>query len=261
MYSLKAGIREIEIENKSTKMNESTYPYSLYRNNSSSSNSTTASSSPINNNSQSLSPANRIINNTNMQRIIKQTNKNSRPQSMIIFPDTYVKTPILPTLQQQQQQQPSLPTPSITTTPISPPQIESKQSQYAQQLSSLEQTSTAEELKKRRNQLTLDYNYFLKRTGNDKLKESLGELAFDFTDEMFPDISRDVLSSLPSRVDTMPNDMDSMEALISELNNTNKNILIMDEIYINAMITMYLNDYIKKDTRDTTFIFRHFLLW
>ncbi len=129
LYLLKAGIREIEIENKSTKMNESTYPYSLYRNNSSSSNSTTASSSPINNNSQSLSPANRIINNTNMQRIIKQTNKNSRPQSMIIFPDTYVKTPILPTLQQQQQQQPSLPTPSITTTPISPPQIESKQSQ------------------------------------------------------------------------------------------------------------------------------------
>lgn len=133
-----------------------------------------------------------------------------------------------------------------------------EQSQYAQQLSSLEQTSSADELKKRRNQLTLDYNYFLKKTGNDKLKESLGELAFDFTDEMFPDISRDVLSNLPSRVDTMPNDMDSMEALISELNNTSKNILIMDEIYINSMITMQLNDYFKKDTRDTTFIFRPF---
>ena len=67
-----------------------------------------------------LSPANRKINNINrnMQRIIKQTDKNSRSHSMIIFPDTYNKTSI------------SI---SILKPTISPPtttkQIESKQSQ------------------------------------------------------------------------------------------------------------------------------------
>ncbi len=32
----------------------------------------------------------------------------------------------------------------------------------------------------------------------------------------------------------------------------------MDEIYINAMLTMFLNDYNGKHVRDTTFLFKPF---
>ncbi len=128
--------------------------------------------------------------------------------------------------------------------------------QYSQP--AIEQILSSDELKNRRNQISLDYNYFLKKIGNDNLKKALGELADDISMAYYDNIEQDVISNLPARVDTMPSDMDSMEALINELNNTNKSILIMDEIYINAMLTMYLNEYNNKETRDTTFLFRPF---
>jgi len=128
----------------------------------------------------------------------------------------------------------------------------------AQTLSAFEQLSSADELKKRRNQITVDYNYFLKRIGNDELKKAIVDLAVDLTFDSYDYLQATVETGLPARVDNMPNDMEAMEALITGLNNTNKSILIMDEIYINAMLAMFLNDYNKKDTRDVTFLFKPF---
>jgi len=102
------------------------------------------------------------------------------------------------------------------------------------QVSTLEQSANSDELKKRRNQITVDYNYFLKRLGNDTLKDALGDLANDMTLDLYNYIKADVVDNLPVRVDTMPLDMSSMEALITGLNSSNKGIFIMDEIYINA---------------------------
>jgi len=56
----------------------------------------------------------------------------------------------------------------------------------------------------------------------------------------------------------MPVDMEAMEALITTLNSTNKSIFIMDQIYINAMLTMYLNEYNRKNIRNTTFLLTPF---
>jgi hypothetical protein len=50
--------------------------------------------------------------------------------------------------------------------------------------------------------------------------------------------------------------MDAMQALIAGLNSTSKKALILDEIYINAMLTMFLNDYNRKNIRQTTFLLR-----
>ncbi len=62
----------------------------------------------------------------------------------------------------------------------------------------------------------------------------------------------------PSNIETIPNDTDAMQALITGLNSTSKKALIIDEIYVNAMLTMFLNDYNRKIMRPTYFLLRPF---
>ncbi|MFO0002851.1 MAG: hypothetical protein ACK559_17130, partial [bacterium] len=72
-------------------------------------------------------------------------------------------------------------------------------------VSSFEKNSTVEELKNRRNKISLDYNYFLKKIGDLELKKAVADLAVDLTDEKYYFINDDVFSNLPARIDTMVN--------------------------------------------------------
>jgi hypothetical protein len=115
---------------------------------------------------------------------------------------------------------------------------------------------TTDELKNRRQQISIDFISLLKKIGNESLKNTLGQIANNVTSDKYvaDGIVNKVMTDLPSSVISLPNDPDSMQALISGLNNTSKKALIIDEIYINAMLTMYLNDYNRKNERNTSFL-------
>ena len=115
---------------------------------------------------------------------------------------------------------------------------------------------TTDELKNRRQQISSDFISLLKKIGNETLKNILGQIANNVTSDKYvaDGIVNKVMTDLPSSVISLPNDPDSMQALISGLNNTSKKALIIDEIYINAMLTMYLNDYNRKNDRNTSFL-------
>jgi len=115
-----------------------------------------------------------------------------------------------------------------------------------------------DELKDKRNQITVDFNSLLRKIGNLMLKENLGQLGEMLVGPGFAAVSDNIISSLPDRVDFMNTDMDAMSALVTGLNNTNKAVLIIDQIYISAMLTMFLNEYNRKNIRDTTFLLRPF---
>jgi len=90
------------------------------------------------------------------------------------------------------------------------------------------------------------------------LKTAVGEIADNLTsgDYAGDNIVDKVIRDLPSSLTKMPFDYDAMQSLITGLNATSKKVLILDEIYINAMMTMYLNDFNRKNVRQITFILR-----
>jgi len=128
---------------------------------------------------------------------------------------------------------------------------QSEQNRSSTRSDSIEQV---DELKNKRKQITDDFNAMLRKIGNDMLKQYVGQLADDLTGGGYDDVENSVSSNLPARIDFMSPDMEAMQALVTGLNSTNKAALIIDQIYINAMLTMYLNDYNRKNIRETTFL-------
>jgi hypothetical protein len=122
------------------------------------------------------------------------------------------------------------------------------------------EVQTPDQLKEKRKQVLENFLVLLKRIGNDDLKDAIGELADIVTLNEYAanNIVPKVVNNLPNNVVSIPNDMDAMQALIAGLNNTSKKALILDEIYINAMLTMFLNDYNRKSVRPTYFLLRPF---
>jgi hypothetical protein len=100
----------------------------------------------------------------------------------------------------------------------------------------------------------------LKKIGDDALRTAVGEIADNLTsgDYAGDNIVDKVIRDLPSSLTKMPYDYESMQSLITGLNSTSKKVLILDEIYINAMLTMFLNDYNRKNMRPTYFLLRPF---
>lgn len=122
----------------------------------------------------------------------------------------------------------------------------------------LVETKNVDDFKARREQITTDFNILLKKIGDDALRTAVGEIADNLTsgDYAGDNIVDKVIRDLPSSLTKMPYDYEAMQSLITGLNATSKKVLILDEIYINAMMTMYLNDFNRKNVRQITFILR-----
>jgi len=117
-----------------------------------------------------------------------------------------------------------------------------------------------EELKVKRKQVMENFSVLLRQIGSTALKAAIGEIANDISLEVYDGygIVDKVIANVPSNIESIPNDMDAMQALITGLNSTSKKALILDEIYVNAMLTMFLNDYNRKNMRPTYFLLRPF---
>jgi len=114
-----------------------------------------------------------------------------------------------------------------------------------------------DEMKNKRKEITDEFNALLRKIGNDMLKTYIGQLAVNLTFDQFTDnVEEIVIGGLPDRVDNMPVDMEAMQALVTGLNVTHKGVLIVDQIYINAMLTMYLNEFNRKKLRPITFLLK-----